>query len=109
MRHQYLDDFLRGISVFVIFSYGIGYPPMSPSSIVLASFFIVVTLFILLSWCQNKACLLLDRYVILALNNAAVWSNHAVLNFTGNHVVIFVKFLFFKRSSKIGIWVFGTE
>ena len=59
---------------------------MSPSSIVLAFFFIVVMLFILLSWCQSKACLLLDRYVILALNNAAVWSNHAVLNFIGNHV-----------------------
>ena len=31
MRYRYLDDFRRGISVFAIFSYGIGYPPMSPS------------------------------------------------------------------------------
>ena len=36
MRYRYLIDFRRGISVFVIFSYGIavlGTPPMSPSRI----------------------------------------------------------------------------
>ena len=34
MRYRYFDDFRRGISVFVIFSYGIavlGTPQMSPS------------------------------------------------------------------------------
>ena len=31
MGYRYLDDFRRSISVFAIFSYGIGYPPMSPS------------------------------------------------------------------------------
>ena len=51
---------------------------------VLAFFFIVLT-FILLSWSQNKPCVTLDRYVILALNNVAVWSSYAVINFIGNH------------------------
>ena len=37
-------------------------------SMVLAFFFIVRTLFILLSWSQNKACVTLDRYFMLALN-----------------------------------------
>ena len=32
MRYRYLDDFPRGILVFAIFSNGIVYPPMSPSS-----------------------------------------------------------------------------
>ena len=51
---------------------------------VLAFFFIVLT-FILLSWSQKKACVTLDRYFILALNNVAVWSSYAVINFIGNH------------------------
>ena len=34
MWYRYLDDFRRGISVFAIFSYGIGYPlPLCPSHI----------------------------------------------------------------------------
>ena len=57
---------------------------------VLAFFFIVLTLFIPLSWSQNKACVTLDRYFILALNNVAVLSNHAVMNFTGNHFETYV-------------------
>ena len=52
----------------------------------LAFFFIVLKLFILLSRSQNKACVTLDRYSILALKNVAVRSiNHAVINFIGNH------------------------
>ena len=46
---------------------------------------IVLTLFILLSGSQNQACVTLDRYFIRALKNVAVWSNHAVINFIGNH------------------------
>ena len=57
---------------------------------VLAFFFIVLTLFIPLSWSQNKACVTLDRYFILALNNVAVLSNHAVMNFIGNHFETYV-------------------
>ena len=52
---------------------------------VLAFFFIVLTLFILLSRSQNKACVTLDQYFILALKNIAVWSNQEVINFIGNH------------------------
>ena len=34
MWYRYLDDFRRGISVFAVFSYGIGYPlPLCPSHI----------------------------------------------------------------------------
>ena len=74
----------------------------------LAFFFIVLTLFILLSWSQNKACVTLDRYFILALNNVAVWSSHAVINFIGNHFEthhVLSSFYFFKKSLKTGIWV----
>ena len=35
--------------------------------------FIVLTLFILLSWFQNKACVTLDRSFLLALIYVAVW------------------------------------
>ena len=52
---------------------------------VLACLFIVLTLFILLCWSQNKACVTLDQYCILALKNVAVWRNHAVINLIGNH------------------------
>ena len=48
----------------------------------IAFFFSVLTLFILLSRSQNKACVTMDRYFILALKlNVAVWNNHAVINF----------------------------
>ena len=51
----------------------------------IAPFFIFITLFILLSWSQNKACVTLDRYFVLALKNVAVWSNHVVINFIRYH------------------------
>ena len=47
--------------------------------------FIVLTLFILLSWFQNKACVTLDQSLLLALIYVAVWSNHVVINFIGNY------------------------
>ena len=79
-------------------------------SMVLAFFFIVLTLFILLSRSQNKACVTLDQYIILALKNIAVWSNHAVINFKGNHFeAYFCKVFIFKKSAKIGIWVFWYQ
>ena len=77
-------------------------------SMVLTFFLIVVTLFFLLSWSQNKACVTLDRYFMLALNNVAVWSSHAVINFIGNHFEshhVLSSFYFFKKSLKTGIWV----
>ena len=66
-------------------------------SMVLAFFFIVLTLFILLSWSQNKACVTLDQYFILALKNG-VWSNRAVINFIGNHFEAYFwqVYIFFK-------------
>ena len=66
-------------------------------SIVLAFFFIVLKLFILLCRSQNKACVTLDRYFILALKNVAVRSNHAVILLYRKPFLkhIFVKFLFF--------------
>ena len=54
-------------------------------SMVLAFLFIVLKLFILLSRSQNKACVTLDRYFILASKNVAVRSNHAEVHFIGNH------------------------
>ena len=47
--------------------------------------FIVLTLFILLTWFQNKACVTLDQSFILVLIYVAVWSNHVVINFIGNY------------------------
>ena len=74
---------------------------------VLAFFFIVLKLFLLLSRSQNKACVTLDRYFILALKNVAVRSNHAVINFIGNHFeAYFCQVFICKKSSKIEIWFF---
>ena len=76
-------------------------------SMVLAFFFIVLKLFILLSRSQNKACVTLDWYFILPLKNVAVRSNHAVINFKGNHFEeYFCQVFIFKTSSKIEIWFF---
>ena len=76
-------------------------------SMFLAFFFIVLKLFILLSRSQNKACVTLDRYFILALINVAVRSNHAVINFIGNHLeAYFCQVFICKKSSKIYIWFF---
>ena len=69
--------------------------------------FIVLTLFILLSWFQTKACVSLDRFFSLALMYVAVWSNHAVINFIGNYFEThFCQVFIFKKFSKIGYLVF---
>ena len=71
-------------------------------SMFLAFFFIVLKLFILLSRSQNKACETLDRHFILALKNVAVRSNHAVINFIGNHLeAYFCQVFICKKSSRI--------
>ena len=77
-------------------------------SMFLAFFFIVLKLFILLSRSQNKACVTLDRYFILALKNVAVRSiNLTVINFKGNHFeAYFCQVFICKKSSKIEIWFF---
>ena len=68
--------------------------------------FIVLTLFILLSWFQNKACVTLDGSFLLALY-VAVWSNHAVINFKGNYFeTYFCQVFILKKFSKIGYLVF---
>ena len=64
-------------------------------SMFLAFFFIVLKLFILLYRSQNKPCVTLDRYFILALKNVAVRSNHAVINFIGNHLEAYLVFFWF--------------
>ena len=65
--------------------------------------FIVLTLFILLSWFQNKACVTLDGSFFLALY-VAVWSNHAVINFKGNYFeTYFCQVFILKKFSKKGI------
>ena len=79
-------------------------------SMFLAFFFIVLKLFILLSRSQNKACVTLDRYFILALINVAVRSNHAVINFIGNHLeAYFCQVFICKTPQKYKFGFFGTE
>ena len=69
--------------------------------------FIVITLFILLSWFQNRACVTLDRSFLLALIYVAVWSNYAVINFIGNYFETYLCQVFIlKKFSKIGYLVF---
>ena len=72
--------------------------------------FIVLTLFILLSWFQNKACVTLDRSILRALIYVAVWSNHALINFIGNYFeTYFCQVFILKKISKIGYLVSGTK
>ena len=69
--------------------------------------FIVLTSFVLLSWFQNKACVTLDRFFLLALMYVAVWSSHAVINFIGNYFEThFCQVFICKKFSKIGYLVF---
>ena len=73
--------------------------------------FIVLTLFILLSWFQNKACVTLDRSFLLALIYVTVWSNHVVINFIGNYFETFLSSTYFKKilKNRILFWFSGTE
>ena len=69
--------------------------------------FIVLTLFILLSWFQNKACVTLDRSFLLALIYVAVWSNHAVINFIGNYFETYFCQVFILKINILKNRIFG--
>ena len=68
---------------------------------------IVLTLFILLSWFQNKACVTLDQSLLLALIYVAVWSNHVVINFIGNYFETYFGQVFILKNSQKINRIFG--